>query len=247
MSEWISNQVTTGPRLAEGCPWSTWMPPNLAWCEERLCEWVVTPANAWSNLAYIFVAWWIAKEWKHRKDPGVLKLYAPAALLVGFASFVYHASYTFFFQVFDFAGMYSFIFLPLMTQFWTLGWVKESQILPRYIGAVLFFTVLTVAFYFLSIPLQLIMVFLILSVIGLEFLRRSKLRKANLTWRSADFYVAFVLLFGGATLSALDLSGKFCDPANHWLQGHSLWHLCTGAALIFVYRHFRTQAPLEDQ
>jgi len=223
------------------------MPPNLAWCEERLCEWVVTPANAWSNMAYLFVAAWIAREVKRRSEQGVLKLYAPTSLLVGLTSFVYHASYTFFFQVFDFAGMYLFIFLPLMTQFWTLGWVKESQILPRYIGAVLFFTALTVAFYFLSIPLQLIMVFLILSVIGLELLRRSKLRKANHTWRGGDFFTAFVLLFIGATLSALDLSGKFCDPANHWLQGHSLWHLCTGAALIFVYRHFRTQGLLKGQ
>ena len=215
------------------------MPPNLAWCEERLCEWIVTPANAWSNLPYLLVALWIAREVKRRNETGVLKLFAPAALFVGICSFFYHASYTFFFQIFDFAGMYLFIFLPLMTQMEALEWVQPNRVLRYYISASLFFTGLTVLFYFLSIPIQLLMVFLILSVIVLEFFSRQKNLRAGLRWQGNNFIIAFAFLFTGATLSALDLSGKFCDPTNHWLQGHSLWHLCTAVALVFVYRHFR--------
>ena len=43
----------TADPLPDGCPWSGWTPPNVDWCEEELCAWVVNPADTWSNLAYI--------------------------------------------------------------------------------------------------------------------------------------------------------------------------------------------------
>ncbi len=237
----------TGPQLAEGCPWSTWMPPNLAWCEERLCQWIVTPANAWSNLAYLVAAAWIAYEVKKRKESGVLKLYAPAALIVGTSSFIYHASYTFFFQVFDFFGMYLFIFLPLVTQLRSLSWIEEKNTLPIYIGGSLFFTALTVAFYFLGVPAQALIALLILIIITLESIRRSNRRAQALSWNGHEFAIGLGFLVSGAALSALDISGKFCEPTNHWLQGHSLWHICTAITVIFVYRHFRYEAVQRSQ
>jgi hypothetical protein len=217
------------------------MPPNLAWCEERLCQWVVTPANAWSNLAYILVAIWLVREIKKNRETGVLGYYGKATFAVGMSSFIYHASYTFFFQVFDFIGMYLFLFLPLTTQLRSLQWISEGTVLPIYLGATAFFTALTVAFYFIGFPAQSLVALLVLMVVGLELLRRRQMLWGGKAWTPWNFGAAFAFLLAGATLSALDISGKFCDPSNHWLQGHSLWHLFTATSLIFVFKHFRTE------
>ena len=238
--DWLPTPPVTGPRLAEGCPWSTWMPPNLAWCEERLCQWIVTPANAWSNLAYIIVAIWLLSEIRKNRETGVLSYYGKATLAVGFTSFLYHASYTFFFQVFDFIGMYLFIFLPLTTQLRSMSWLSERGVPRFYLGATAFFTLLTVVFYFVGIPAQSLILILVLVVVALEVLRRSRLRNAGLQWSPGNFVLAFTLLVTGGAFSALDISGKLCEPTNHWLQGHSLWHLLTAASLVFVFKHFRT-------
>ena len=44
--------------LSPGCPWyelSELRLPNFDWCEAQRCSYVVEPANAWSNLAYVIV------------------------------------------------------------------------------------------------------------------------------------------------------------------------------------------------
>jgi len=30
----------------------------------------------------------------------------------------------------------------------------------------------------------------------------------------------------------------FCDPSNHWIQGHALWHLLTAASLYAMFRFY---------
>ena len=37
------------------CPWSDYAPATIAFCERRLCAWIVEPSNAWSNVAYVLV------------------------------------------------------------------------------------------------------------------------------------------------------------------------------------------------
>jgi hypothetical protein len=40
------------------------------------------------------------------------------------------------------------------------------------------------------------------------------------------------------TFSTLDLTRVWCDPDNHVLQGHALWHLLSAVAIAFVYRFY---------
>ena len=47
------------PPLEPGCPWfalSELARPDIKWCEAPQCSWVVEPANTWSNLFYVAVA-----------------------------------------------------------------------------------------------------------------------------------------------------------------------------------------------
>jgi hypothetical protein len=38
--------------------------------------------------------------------------------------------------------------------------------------------------------------------------------------------------------SVLDVSRVWCEPANHWLQGHAVWHVLSALALLFTARHY---------
>ena len=52
-----------------------------------------------------------------------------------------------------------------------------------------------------------------------------------------SYAVALLLISAAAVFSALDVTRTFCDPDNHWLQGHAIWHVLSASALwgLFVF------------
>lgn len=97
------------------CPWSSWSRPNLRWCEEMQCGYIVTPINAWTNLFYLVVAilMWRRLSSIRGGEKSFLRWFPWAAISVGITSFAYHASYTLFFQYADFLGMFSYLCVPI--------------------------------------------------------------------------------------------------------------------------------------
>jgi hypothetical protein len=97
-------------QLPPGCPWADWERPNLSRCEQPRCAWIVTPSNSWSNLAFILAAVMLLvlnRQRDHVRSLHVRELldrFPAAAVIVGLTSFAYHASYTWFWQFFDFVG-----------------------------------------------------------------------------------------------------------------------------------------------
>ncbi len=78
-------------------PWyqlSEWRKPNLKWCEAQNNSWIIEPANTWSNLAFIIVGIWIAKNNRKFKSKPI-HAYAWAMIVMGLCSGIYHASFTF--------------------------------------------------------------------------------------------------------------------------------------------------------
>ena len=87
------------------CPWSDYAPATIAFCERRLCAWVVEPSNAWSNVAYVLVGVWIL--WRRRARPATsLTATGVGAVLLGLGSFSFHATGIRLFEVVDVSGMY---------------------------------------------------------------------------------------------------------------------------------------------
>ena len=82
--------------LQPSCPWANWARPNVKYCEPNACSWITTPANTWTNLAYIFVGLWMLYDAKTRTKNAGPTLYSIgwAIVFVGITSFFYHASYT---------------------------------------------------------------------------------------------------------------------------------------------------------
>ena len=57
-----------------------------------------------------------------------LRLFGPSALFLGATSFLYHASYTFFFQFWDFVGMFAFASLPIVINMVRLRLIRPEQV-----------------------------------------------------------------------------------------------------------------------
>ena len=117
------------PPLPPGCPWSGFTPPNVDWCEEELCGWITNPANTWSNLLYVALGVLMWREARRRRSPA-LAPFGPASIAVGVFSFVYHASYTWMLQFFDFVGMFLFCFCVLALNARRLGWISPRRYPP---------------------------------------------------------------------------------------------------------------------
>jgi len=96
-------------------------------CESHLCSIIVAPANTWSNLAFIFFGAQMIKR-SHNLNSRTLSMFGPASIMTGVTSLLYHASYTWFFQVFDFVGMFCFLFVIISLNSRRLGWI-----LPQYV------------------------------------------------------------------------------------------------------------------
>jgi hypothetical protein len=231
------------PTLQPGCPWyelSTWALPNVKWCEASQCSWITEPANTWSNSGYIGLGITLWALSARRKD-ALKRWFGITQLLVGLTSFIYHASYTFVFQVFDFAGMYGFTFLLLAFNLRRLGLVSPSSQWKVYFGAVVGLTVLTPLLRYVGAPIQGTILVLILALLGTELWARA--RRAPATdgrWITSGF----ALMGVASVFSALDVSRVLCDPDNHFFQGHAAWHLLGATALYCAYRGYAPLAPL---
>jgi hypothetical protein len=222
--------------LTPGCPWwaaSELRLPNVDWCEAQRCSWIVEPANTWSNLGYVLVGallWWLARRSRSR----ALRAFGPAALLVGLASGVYHASYTFVLQILDFFGMYVFCYLLLTLNLVRLGLLAAEDRRRRYWQLVAATTAATVAIDFLEIPIQGVVLLLILSIVATEAWIRTRER-----YPLRFFLLSLACIAAGAVFSALDLSRTWCDPWHPVLQGHAIWHALSAASLLAAFLHYR--------
>ena len=223
--------------LTPGCPWyalSELRLPNVDWCEAQRCAFVVEPANAWSNVAYLVVALALFALARSSSSPQ-LRFFAPAAALVGLASGIYHASYTFVLQILDFFGMYVFCYLLITLNLRRPGLLSARSWRRCFWGLVIGTTLVTVAIDFFEIPIQGIVLLLLLIVAGSELWLWRRARPATLRY----FVLALALLSAGAVFSVLDVSRVWCDPHHPYLQGHAIWHVLSALALLAAYLHYR--------
>lgn len=214
--------------LAPVGPWAGWAPPNLSWCEQKLAAWISTPANTWSNLAYFLVAWLI---WRAASSRDFRQL-AVAMAAMGAGSFAYHASCTFALQVVDFVGMYAVIWLFIAWNLrragvavgagaaWTLGVAGCTGVM---LGMAR-----------LALPYQ----SLILVLAGVLAVQEFRLWGTDPTADYRALGQAWALLAAALTCSLADLTRVWCDPANHWLQGHAVWHLLSAAGLYRAANYY---------
>lgn len=211
------------------CPWSDYAPATIAFCERRLCAWVVEPSNAWSNLAYVMVGLWIL--WRRRMRPATsLTSIGVAAVLLGLGSFSFHATGIRVFEVVDVSGMYLISGLALTFALQrALGW-RDGVAVGFFAASVLGSSLLMMALGNDGIGMFAIQT---IAAIGIEARLWPRTPPAIAPWMLravAASIVAFVVW-------VLDKHGPLCHPDNHLVTGHAVWHVLTAAAILFFF-HF---------
>lgn len=222
---------------AEVCPWDRWHttfgPPNVRWCEARNCSFIQEPANTWSNLSYIFIAFVIflkfkEKNWKVARELGLVTLF------LGLFSFVYHASNNFFTQILDFLGMYLFTSYLLAFEtkklFPKIGWCQRRLYWIYLFANSLLFWI----FHLLKFPIQLTILLQILVILYLEF---KSLKNLSNPKPNPSFLTAMAFFFCAQVFSVLDLTRIICQPENHLFQGHAIWHILGAIGIYFLGKH----------
>jgi hypothetical protein len=49
-----------------------------------------------------------------------------------------------------------------------------------------------------------------------------------------------LLVFAAAEVAwQLDYQGIVCDPSNHFIQGHAVWHVLNSISLLFMFRYMK--------
>lgn len=229
------------PPLPPGCPWSGFTPPNVDWCEQELCAWIVNPADTWSNLAYLgsAIAMWRLAARLGRAD---LAHFAPACALVGAFSFAYHASYTWALQFLDFVGMFLFCFLVIARNALRLAWLAAARERTLWLAGTALASAAVPPLFYAGVPIQGSVFVLIVFMVGQEL---ALFRRAGAAERAdyGAYWLALGLLGAASAFSLADVTRAWCDPENPWLQGHALWHVLSAAALYALLRFYAARAP----
>jgi len=214
--------------------------PKHCFCEEINAGLVRQPVNAYSNLIYIAVGLYIIvnliyfskKRLKISSQTNlprkILFIFACASIVVGIGSFVYHAGFTFLGEQLDDDGMYltgSFLLLNFISR------LKKFSVLHF----LLFYTII-------NVPLE-ILIYIHPSVRGLVFgllILVTLLIEKNVFKKIPDRNQVKYLVFGvglffvGYLIWILDYTKILCFPHSIF-QGHAVWHLLTGLAILFLY------------
>lgn len=222
------------------CPWDGFAPATLSFCEARLCAVIAEPANAFTSLSKTLVGLWLIPRCRRSGQPALWAI-AVAALLQGPLGFALHATGTFWGEALDVSGMFlisaTLLSFALTRRFsWT-----TPQLLARWVSLVAA-SVVTL----LLVPRSGIAVFTVqvLAWLALELAPPSTRSPEARRWL-LGMIGCFVAGFG---FWLADKTRLVCDPDNHVLNGHAVWHLATSAclALFFEYEAARRE-PLQRQ
>jgi hypothetical protein len=225
---------------AAACPWSGYAPATISFCERRLCDWVVEPANTWSNLAYVAVGC-VILFLQRRRLRTALSAIGLSAVLVGIGSFAFHATGTFFGEYLDVSAM--FLISALFIAFGARRlWIwPDDGLIKLYLGLVAVSMALLAAVKVSGIPMFTAQI-VAASLIEIRLVRRSGRGAVDYRylWCLIGFFaVAF-------TAWALDVTRVVCDPDNHLVTGHALWHVANSFCLLFFYLYQRQFFALSD-
>lgn len=210
-----------------------------------------TRANAWSNLAYVYVGVvalvGAVYDFRYRtrgnylvETPAVGAFFGLSCVYLGIGSGIFHASLTYWGQQLDVAAMYSTLVALIALNLGRLRpYAGRSGRLPTWPIWIAVAVVVDILLYQYkwSMSSGIVLPGLILGAFG--FALADRFRKVQTT--SARWLIAaFVSLLLAVACRSLDVVGPLAKP-EIWLTGHALWHGFTAASLGAMYVYYRTE------
>lgn len=213
------------------CPWDGLTPGTVEFCEARLCGWVAEPANTWSSLGYVVVGAWLLRHAIAERDARLIAV-AIAEIMIGVGSVFFHGTGSLAGEFVDQVGMF---LLSCLVASYAFGYARgftPSASARLYAGAVLVSTVILWIVPPIGIPL-----FGVQLAVGLG---------AELRWRSRapdpsvyrPLVQGLVIFLCAFAIWVTDITGLLCDPDNHILTGHAVWHLLNAVSIERLYRFY---------
>ncbi len=214
------------------CPWDFLPNQNYLYCERILCGWVEQPANTWSNIGYLMAAILVLRSLKPKTEK-IFFFWASFILFLG--STFFHMSGTHLGKLLDVGAMLilSMGICALSLQRW-FAWDKRKTYITYALGlgvSLLFLFVMG----FGNIPFG---IEILISAI-LEFLM---IKKNRGFLEKKTLCLAIGIEFLAAVFLVLDLTKTWCDPDNHFINGHAVWHLLSAGAIYTLYLSRKSEA-----
>lgn len=221
--------------LAASCVWGGFAAPDIQHCEQNLCGWIAAPADTWSNLAYFAAAWWV---WRRAAGDALQRWFGWSIAVVGATSFVFHATFTAAGQFLDYFGMFVYLMLPLSINVKRLGGRRWKAFywtgVAGCAGAV-------PLFWRLGLGVQYTVAAVAALLLGSEWL----LSRRPVKPRYRPLFISAAGTAAAFGVWQLDFHRVLCDPSNHLLQWHALWHVLTAASMPPLVRFYREASALE--
>ncbi|MCE9501072.1 MAG: ceramidase [Leptospira sp.] len=212
--------------LSPECFWGKFDPPTIQFCERNLCEIITQPANTWSNLAFIFVGVYLLRKDAKSRTAGWI------SILIGATSFLYHASFTFLMQFFDLSSMYLYSAFLLTMNLKRTGLLKDQRQMVA-MSSIVLFSMITL-FFFRKAGIPVFSVQVILAIILEIYINRKS--DSGIIYK--NYFIALLLFLMAFGIWILDLTGIFCSPDNHFLQGHAIWHILCALSIIYLNKFY---------
>lgn len=213
------------------CPYDEWVPSTHEWCEEKLCSWIREPANTYSNSAYLIIGILILVKCRDKVYPH-LKLLGWFTILLGFMSGFYHATSSFFGEVLDYGSMFlisSYLLTANLSRFYK--WSPQKMSLAA--SALFIVSVIgLVQFKTIGAPL------FGCQIVGALIVEIIMYRQSNVQPGYRSLGIACALFLGAYGVWILDTNKIVCDPTNHFINGHAIWHITTGIAVYFLFKFY---------
>lgn len=216
------------------CPWNTFKPSEIDFCEENLCSWIVEPASTYSCIFYLLVGILIILDAKNKSL--IHKSFGYMLILIGLFSVCYHATLTLWGSILDLASMYllgtTFVFINL-SRFKKLSYLGFNK---SAIFFYLIFNILLLTFTFVfEKHTGILYLFLMISVLCMEIIHfLLKNDKISYKW---ILYGLFCYV-SASVFWYWDTYRVFCDPFNHIINGHVVWHLGSACAAFCMYKYY---------
>lgn len=199
-------------------------PARMQFCEATLDGPIAHPADTWTNIGPILAGIFILI-----KAHGPLsRLLGAASLWTGLASGYFHASNTILGETLDLSGMFLFILAiaAMQQQRARPNRPGSSPLIGLVVAGTLALTVLSSISTAFASP----MFAAIVVIVVIRGLYDQKLTR----WAYA-MVISFLVAWGFWWLDFLLI---VCNPNNHILTLHGLWHLLNGLVFWFAFKHY---------
>ena len=167
---------------------------------------------------------------------------------MGFGSFMYHATLTFFFQKLDQTGMYflfvSFLAYVLFKLFPQIKFRGKTYVSNKFFIVSAIIVQLLFFFFLWKLPINILFPALTLAFFAVNFILITKIR--NSVSVLSLLKASFITLLIAFSIWVLDITNKLCSPTSIF-QGHAMWHLLNTASIFLAYLYYRSETFLSPE